>query len=374
MQCPDLVIPDTQRNAQCGSVSQVCQNHKNQAVGVERTLGFPAPTANHFCPNGSWQCEGKTKWSYLAEGKVCGKVTDNCLNQVDLFSCPNERDDCTADHKCVCNPRSVDPSYQCGWQGDGCGRNVTFGTLGGVCSGSEHVCHNHMCCTPKTAVDFGSDWECGTADDGCGGTVSFSRSGSTDNHGCGTGRGWSCDLNHKCQQNGPMFSCSFEENPSGNRFCDFLDNQKGPGSNDILWTRKSGGTPSYGTGPSRAAHGSYYVFTEASFVFNKKALLKSIPFSVSAGVSLAFKYHMYGSTTGSLTVQVLQGGSSTDVWSKSGNQGTSWLEATVDLSSYAGSTIQIVFDGSTGRSYTSDISLDDIEVMSGSSASAASSA
>jgi len=219
------------------------------------------------------------------------------------------------------------------------------------------------CCTPKTASDFPSAWECGSLDDGCGGLVQFSRAGSTLNNGCGTGHFWSCDGDHKCHNTGPQvqLECSFEEPPVRNRFCDFLDNEKGPGGG-IFWTQTSGKTPSAGTGAT-SAKGSNYIFTEASNNFNKKALLKSIPFNVSAKGSLSFMYHMYGSDMGTLTLQVLRDGVSTDIWSKSGDQGNSWCETSkIDLLSYANTTIQLVFEGHTGSGYRSDISIDDVAI------------
>jgi len=294
---------------------------------------------------------------------MCGKMIDHCLNEVDLFSCPNLRDECTADHKCVCDPQAFDPNYECGWEGDGCGRNQTFGTLGGSCASSDHVCHNHMCCTPKTASDFSSAWECGTADDGCGGIVDFSQ-GVTENLGCGPGRSVSCGIDHKCETRDSIYACSFEEPPAGNRFCDLFDNEKGPGSKDITWTPKSGSTSSSKTGPASAEHGSYYLYTEATGSYNRKALLKSIPLKVSATGALVFWYHMYGKAMGNLTVQVLEDGSSTDVWSKSGDQGNTWHDSSfIDLSGFADRTIQIVFDGQVGSDYRSDISIDDIEIF-----------
>jgi hypothetical protein len=362
MKCPDSVTA-VSNNTECGFVSQVCQNHKNQDIVVDVPIGFAAPSPNHYCENGTWKCHGKSKWTYLAEGKQCGKTTNNCNEEIHLFSCPNERDECTQEHKCVCSPMQPDPSYQCGWQGDGCGRNLTFGSLDGHCPKTTHVCHNHLCCTPKTVADFSDAFECGSEDDGCGGRVHFSRSGATENHGCGAGRGWSCDVNHKCQHSGPVYSCYFEEPASSNRFCDFFDNTKGPASSDIYWSRTSGATPSHNTGPAHAYDGSYYIFTEASSTFNKKAFLKSIPFNASAGMSLAFHYHMYGSSMGTLTVRSVEGASTTDIWSMTGSQGDAWAEAAVDLSAYTGHTIQIEFEGATGSSWSSDIAIDDVEVL-----------
>ncbi len=52
----------------------------------------------------------------------------------------------------------------------------------------------------------------------------------------------------------------------------------------------------------------------------------------------------------------------TTVWSISGNQGTNWQQANVDLSPYCGTSIFVRFRGVTGNSYRSDMSVDDITV------------
>ena len=48
---------------------------------------------------------------------------------------------------------------------------------------------------------------------------------------------------------------------------------------------------------------------------------------------LRFNYHMWGANMGTLDVSV----NGTSVWSLSGNQGNTWLQAQVDLSAFAGS-------------------------------------
>jgi hypothetical protein len=43
----------------------------------------------------------------------------------------------------------------------------------------------------------------------------------------------------------------------------------------------------------------------------------------------------------------------------SGNQGSSWIDQTIDLTPYRG-TVKLVFRGVTGTNYTSDIAIDDV--------------
>ena len=66
---------------------------------------------------------------------------------------------------------------------------------------------------------------------------------------------------------------------------------------------------------------------------------------------------------GTLTVSVSEDCVSwTDVWSRSGDQGNQWIEASVDLSAYAGKTISIRFEGVTGSGYRSDMAVDAVSV------------
>ena len=93
---------------------------------------------------------------------------------------------------------------------------------------------------------------------------------------------------------------------------------------------------SHVTGPPDAADGSYYVYAETSapnnngFVFDmQKTFL-----SGQQLYGIAFQYHMYGSGIGSVVLESSAGGTSwASLWSKSGNKGDQWLQATVYASS-----------------------------------------
>mmetsp|Transcript_19924 Transcript_19924/g.25984 ORF Transcript_19924/g.25984 Transcript_19924/m.25984 type:complete len:257 (-) Transcript_19924:101-871(-) len=73
---------------------------------------------------------------------------------------------------------------------------------------------------------------------------------------------------------------------------------------------------------------------------------------------------MYGVSMGTLEFETSSDGSAWDtVWSKSGNQGTSWQLAQISIST--STTINYVrFAGTTGSDYTSDISIDDFSMES----------
>lgn len=140
---------------------------------------------------------------------------------------------------------------------------------------------------------------------------------------------------------------------------------------DIDWTRDSGGTPSNGTGPSNGAAGSWYMFVEASGnntgYPNKRALLNSpcIDLSGEAEAFAIFNYHMYGAAdVGSISLQASSDNGATwqTVWSETGNQGNSWLEETVNLSSYAGASVQLRLNRFVGSTWQADIAIDNFRV------------
>ena len=146
-------------------------------------------------------------------------------------------------------------------------------------------------------------------------------------------------------------------------------------TDDIDWTRLSGATPSAGTGPSTAAQGSNYLYVEASGQGsgypNAQAILNSPCFDLTnvASATFSFKYHMFGDTDmGSFSLQASSNNGSTwtSVWSKSGNQGDSWLDASVDLSAYTGSALKLRFNRTTGSTWKADIAIDAMSLTSGS--------
>ena len=79
-----------------------------------------------------------------------------------------------------------------------------------------------------------------------------------------------------------------------------------------------------------------YLYVEASSPAQDgdKGRLLSNQFPATAGRCLSFWYHMYGSSTGTLNVYILdKDDKSTLVWSKSGEQGDKWIQAKVSLAS-----------------------------------------
>ncbi|MCK8523501.1 T9SS type A sorting domain-containing protein [Aquimarina sp. D1M17] len=167
------------------------------------------------------------------------------------------------------------------------------------------------------------------------------------------------------------FSESFESN--------FGQWEQASSGDDLNWSRNSGGTPSSGTGPSSAADGSTYIYVEASGngtgYPNKRAILNSpcLNFGSLSDPNLTFEYHMLGSAINSLTVEARtnNSGSWASVFSRTGEQGSNWNQASVDLSAYAGeSSVQLRFNvvtGSGGSGWQSDIAIDAVSIQNGSS-------
>lgn len=83
---------------------------------------------------------------------------------------------------------------------------------------------------------------------------------------------------------------------------------------------------------------------------------------------LRFWYHMWGSGMGTLRVslQASARGSPGEqlgtVFTVNGNQGNQWKQATVALNSN-GRPFFVVFQAERGRSYSSDIAIDDVEFL-----------
>ena len=143
------------------------------------------------------------------------------------------------------------------------------------------------------------------------------------------------------------------------------------GADDIDWTVDANGTPSSSTGPSSANEGTYYIYVEASGngtgYPNKQAILNSPCFDLSglSTPSFDFDYHMYGATdmgTIDLEASTDDGNTWTSIWNESGNKGNSWFSASVDLSAYAGASVQLRFNRLVGSTWQADIAIDNVSL------------
>jgi len=143
-------------------------------------------------------------------------------------------------------------------------------------------------------------------------------------------------------------------------------------TDDINWTRDSGGTPSSNTGPSSGADGSFYMYVEASSPNypSKSAILNSpcVDLTGESAANFNFAYHMYGAADmGSIALEASDdnGSSWTSLWSKTGNQGNAWLTESIDLAAYLGGSVQLRFNRVTGSTWQADIAVDDISITVG---------
>lgn len=130
------------------------------------------------------------------------------------------------------------------------------------------------------------------------------------------------------------------------------------------WSSHSGRTKTARTGPSidhttNSSRGKYLYFEASSpAVKGDTARIGAIDVGVRRGC-LSFWYHMYGNSyVGTLRVLRLNKDGTSTLWTQTGNKGDQWLQAHVDIREE--SLYNLVFEAERGRSYLSDIALDDI--------------
>jgi len=131
----------------------------------------------------------------------------------------------------------------------------------------------------------------------------------------------------------------------------------------------SGGTPSFGTGPSGIA--SQFLFFETSGGSAGDEAMAQLPdISVANGsFTLSFNYHMHGATMGSLFVEYFDGTNWVAVDSLVGQQHTNqtdpFTNRTVSITNPTpGGNAQLRFRAVRGTSFTGDISIDSVVVLS----------
>lgn len=145
---------------------------------------------------------------------------------------------------------------------------------------------------------------------------------------------------------------------------------------EIDWRVNRGGTPSTNTGPTGDFEPGdvlgQYLYLEASTCFGREGHLVTpcLDLSGTTAPLATFRYHMSGVDMGRLHIDVDAGnGWINDVIPPiTGNQSVLWELKTVDLSAYAGQSVQLRFRGITGPSFNSDIALDDFQLYEPTSA------
>lgn len=194
-----------------------------------------------------------------------------------------------------------------------------------------------------------------TSSNGCTGTKSTTVTAGTGSGGGGGGGTGSCT---------PLVTL-----PQTQGFEGSLGGGWTQGTNDGTdWTIKSGPTPSANTGPSAAAVGSYYIYTEATGFSGKTAVLETPCFNLAniSNPNILFSYHMFGAAMGSLKIEVSKdaGSSWVQLWAISGNQTNAWKNTIVPLSSFKGAIVKLRITGTIGGE-TSDMAIDNFRVVNG---------
>ena len=147
----------------------------------------------------------------------------------------------------------------------------------------------------------------------------------------------------------------------------------------------SGPTPTSGTGPDDSFDGSYYAYAETTAPNHPGSTFGLVTPKLDADdiggpdFSASFYYHMYGTNVGNLRVQHSKNpdfsATVTDLsvkWNgvaatflagqQQGASGDPYRQATIDLTSYAGTEFYLRFLYQGGITYLSDVAIDAVEV------------
>lgn len=133
------------------------------------------------------------------------------------------------------------------------------------------------------------------------------------------------------------------------------------------WRRNSGGTPTGNTGPSSAANGSFYLYTEANDASSgSRAVIESACFDLInvTQAEFSFAWHMFGNQMGTMILEVSEDAGNTwsVMWSRSGNASNSWTTQKVSLNPYAGKSVKFRFTGILSNGVRGDMAIDDIMI------------
>jgi hypothetical protein len=135
------------------------------------------------------------------------------------------------------------------------------------------------------------------------------------------------------------------------------------------WSFKNGTTPTANTGPPgdhTSGTGMYaYIERDGPAVGAIANLVTPcIDLRTLLAPKLEFWYHMFGTTMGTLNVQVFDSTNSwVTVWTLSGNQGNQWIKALVNLNQFAGQIVLIRFQAINANCCTGDMAIDDVLVF-----------
>ncbi|XP_078575823.1 uncharacterized protein LOC144861697 [Branchiostoma floridae x Branchiostoma japonicum] len=147
-------------------------------------------------------------------------------------------------------------------------------------------------------------------------------------------------------------------------------------TDDFDWRRNSGRTPTGGTGPTgdHTTGSGHYMYIEASSPRQQGdiARLISPTYLLHRGSQcLLFWTHMYGEfpdcpptrCVGTLRVSVRAGNTTTEIWSRSGNQGNQWFSVAVSIP--VTGSYQVIFESVRGGNNHGDVAIDDVSITQG---------
>ncbi|WP_417214233.1 M14 family zinc carboxypeptidase, partial [Bizionia sp.] len=161
-----------------------------------------------------------------------------------------------------------------------------------------------------------------------------------------------------------------------------------PGVNYEDWTLNAGSTISTGTGPTDDfTGGGNYLYTEASDANATTNIGQNVTVTLISpcidltgyeNTNFSFYYHMVGDAMGTISVEVsldngiiwnqlnAAGNTVTNtpilIGQQQTNQGSPWLQETINLSNYDGQVIKLRFSGTTGSTWSSDMAIDQVEI------------
>ena len=145
------------------------------------------------------------------------------------------------------------------------------------------------------------------------------------------------------------------------------------GTGNGVWKINTAGTTSSNTGPIGAHSGVNYFYFETSTGGGTSGAIVSpaIDLNSAAGdAELSFWLHAFGATTGTLDVGIATSASGpfNTIFTTSGQQQTAssdpYINVGINIASYIGQTIYLQFDYTRGASFTGDIAIDLVEVLS----------
>lgn len=146
------------------------------------------------------------------------------------------------------------------------------------------------------------------------------------------------------------------------------------GGSPFNWIANIGETPSGDTGPfgdNSPNNDGVYIYAEATGASGGSVANYVSPCIEinSLDATLEFSYHMFGETMGELHIDIDSGSGYTNdvipalIGQQQAQQNDDYINAVVDLSSYAGQTIKVRFRAVRGFGFTSDIAIDNFQVL-----------